>query len=63
MKKDAQSKELICTSQNWDGAELPEHMPAAVCAAPGVVETFHETSLQDNFFCPHISKFMYFCRR
>ena len=54
MKKDAQSKELIPTLQSWNGAELPEHMSAAVCAAPGVVETFHETSLLGNFICPCI---------
>ena len=63
MKKDAQSKELIRTSQSWDGVELPDYLSAAVCAAPGVVETFHETSLLGNFICPHISKNMYFCRR
>ena len=49
-----QKTELIRTSQSWDGAELPEHMSAAVCAAPGVVETFHETSLPGNFICPRI---------
>ena len=30
-----QKTELIRTSQSWDGAELPDYLPAAVGSAPG----------------------------
>ena len=51
-----QKLELICTSQSWDGVELADYQPAAVCAAPrnGGVETCHGASLQGNFNCPCI---------
>lgn len=46
-----QKTELIRTSQSWDGAELPDYLPAAVGSAPGDggVETCHGASLQSNF--------------
>ena len=51
-----QKIELIRTSQSWDGAELPDYLPAAVCAAPGngEVETCNGASPRGNFICPRI---------
>ena len=47
-----QKIELIRTSQSWDGAELPNYLPAAVVGSAqgdGGVETCHGASLQSNF--------------